>query len=184
MAGTAIHGCINADRTFVTWMQDRFNIRIGAYDDDRDLSYGELMVSSKFALVAPGTCCTVCGSSSAPAELPAVLFTLMCTACAWLESLHLCPRLMPNHATGDGWASRLEDSLLHGTIPVIIQDGVAEKFHGVVDYAAISVRIAEADIERVRAALRSAGIRVEMHEKKMDENEILKSGFLCMIPPG
>jgi Exostosin family len=62
----------------------------------------------------------------------------------------LCSRLTPNCATGDGWASRLEDSLLHGTIPVIIQDGVAEKFHGVVDYAAISVRIAEADIERVR----------------------------------
>jgi hypothetical protein len=55
MAGAAIHGCMHADRTFVTWMmQDRFNIRIGAYDDDRDLSYGELMASSKFALVAPG----------------------------------------------------------------------------------------------------------------------------------
>ena len=61
----------------------------------------------------------------------------------------LCSRLMPDCATGDGWASRLEDSLLHGTIPVIIQDGVAEKFYGVVDFAAISVRIAEADIERV-----------------------------------
>lgn len=36
-------------------MQDLFNIRIGAYNNDRDLSYGELMASSKFALVAPGT---------------------------------------------------------------------------------------------------------------------------------
>ena len=51
---------------------------------------------------------------------------------------------------GDGWASRLEDSLLHGAIPVIIQDGVAEKFHGLIDYAAVSVRIAEADLEQVR----------------------------------
>lgn len=83
--------------------KEKYNIRIGAYDDDRDLTYGELMASSKFGLVAPG----------------------------------------------DGWASRLEDSLLHGTIPVIIQDGVAEKLYGLIDYAAISVRIAEADIERV-----------------------------------
>lgn len=35
-------------------MQEKYNIRIGAYDDDRDLTYGELMASSKFALVAPG----------------------------------------------------------------------------------------------------------------------------------
>jgi Exostosin family len=56
---------------------------------------------------------------------------------------------VPHPAAGDGWASRLEDSLLHGTIPVIIQDNVAEKLYGLIDYAAISVRIAEADIERV-----------------------------------
>jgi hypothetical protein len=42
---------------------------------------------------------------------------------------------------------------------VIIQDGVAEKFHGLVDYAAISVRIAEADIERVGNS--SAGILMQ-----------------------
>jgi hypothetical protein len=38
-------------------LQDRYNIRVGAYDDDRNLSYGELMASSKFALVAPGMHC-------------------------------------------------------------------------------------------------------------------------------
>ena len=69
--------------------------------------------------------------------------------CACLHSLRNPANYAVHFVAGDGWASRLEDSLLHGTIPVIIQDGVAEKFYGLVDFAAISVRIAEADIERV-----------------------------------
>ncbi len=40
--------------------------------------------------------------------------------------------------------------MLHGAVPVLVQDGVAEKFHGVIDYAAVSVRIAEADLEKVQ----------------------------------
>lgn len=87
---------------------------------------------------------------------------------------------MPDCATGDGWASRLEDSLLHGTIPVIIQDGVVEKFYGVVDFAAISVRIAEADIERV--------CNLECRRACWDVLVGWLVGpevaFLCMNPPG
>ena len=74
-------------------MQDRFNIRIGAYDDDRDLSYGELMASSKFALVAPGTCLlSVIGSSRYSTS---ALFTLMCPACAWRNS-HYVQHYVPD----------------------------------------------------------------------------------------
>ena len=40
--------------------------------------------------------------------------------------------------------------MLHGCIPVLIQDRVEEKFSNVVDYAAFALRIAEADIEQVR----------------------------------
>ena len=43
--------------------------------------------------------------------------------------------------------------MLHGCIPVIIQDRVEEKFSNVVDYAAFALRIAEADIEQVRMLL-------------------------------
>jgi len=32
----------------------KYNIKIGAYEDDRHLSYSQLLASSKFALVAPG----------------------------------------------------------------------------------------------------------------------------------
>lgn len=54
-------------------------------------------------------------------------------------------------STGDGWARRAEDAILHGCIPVIIQDRVEEKFSNIVDYSAFSLRIAEADIERVNS---------------------------------
>ena len=57
---------------------------------------------------------------------------------------------MPDQISGDGWARRVEDAVLHGCIPVIIQDAVEEKFSNVVDYAAFALRIAEDDIEQVR----------------------------------
>lgn len=53
--------------------------------------------------------------------------------------------------SGDGWARRAEDAVLHGCIPVIIMDGVEEKFSGVVDYGAFSLRVPESDIEQVRS---------------------------------
>ncbi len=73
----------------------------------------------------------------------ALTHTLVTLPVAWSFSA------LPLHS-GDGWASRLEDSMLHGAVPVLVQDGVAEKFHGVIDYAAVSVRIAEADLEKVQ----------------------------------
>lgn len=46
--------------------------------------------------------------------------------------------------------------MLHGCIPVLIQDRVEEKFSSVVDYAAFALRIAEADIEQVLEAFSKA----------------------------
>eukprot|EP00208_Stichococcus_sp_RCC1054_P003318 CAMPEP_0206142432 /NCGR_PEP_ID=MMETSP1473-20131121/16814_1 /ASSEMBLY_ACC=CAM_ASM_001109 /TAXON_ID=1461547 /ORGANISM="Stichococcus sp, Strain RCC1054" /LENGTH=314 /DNA_ID=CAMNT_0053537429 /DNA_START=144 /DNA_END=1089 /DNA_ORIENTATION=+ len=48
---------------------------------------------------------------------------------------------------GDGWARRADDAILHGCLPVIVQDGVQEKFESLLDYAAFSIRIPEADLE-------------------------------------
>ncbi len=48
-------------------------------------------------------------------------------------------------APGDGWSSRFEDCILHGAVPVIIQDDVDTSFATMLDMDAISIRIAEKD---------------------------------------
>ncbi|KAL4438037.1 hypothetical protein ABPG77_004258 [Micractinium sp. CCAP 211/92] len=50
---------------------------------------------------------------------------------------------------GDGWSARLEDSIQHGCIPVIIQDNVHLAFESILDFPAFSLRIPQADMERV-----------------------------------
>lgn len=51
-------------------------------------------------------------------------------------------------APGDGWSPRLEDSVLHGCVPVIIMDNVHAVFETLLDYSQFSVRINESDVER------------------------------------
>ncbi|CAM6115149.1 unnamed protein product [Calypogeia fissa] len=55
---------------------------------------------------------------------------------------------------GDGWSGRLEDSILHGCIPVIVQDGIHLPFEDVLDYDAFTVRIAEKDLPDMVKILR------------------------------
>lgn len=55
------------------------------------------------------------------------------------------------HCAGDGWARRAEDAILHGCLPVIIMDLVEEKFESLLDYGAFSVRVPEAELERVHS---------------------------------
>ncbi|XP_074575072.1 uncharacterized protein LOC141831581 isoform X2 [Curcuma longa] len=47
---------------------------------------------------------------------------------------------------GDGWSGRLEDSILQGCIPVIIQDGIYLPYENALDYRSFSVRIQEDEI--------------------------------------
>ncbi|XP_072991037.1 uncharacterized protein [Typha latifolia] len=47
---------------------------------------------------------------------------------------------------GDGWSGRIEDSILQGCIPVIIQDGIFLPYENVLEYKSFAVRIAEDDI--------------------------------------
>ncbi|PSC76758.1 exostosin-like glycosyltransferase [Micractinium conductrix] len=56
---------------------------------------------------------------------------------------------------GDGWSARLEDAVLHGCIPVIIQDGVHMAFEDILDYPAFSLCIAQADMEKVPEVLQA-----------------------------
>ncbi|KAG2481857.1 hypothetical protein HYH03_019181 [Edaphochlamys debaryana] len=56
---------------------------------------------------------------------------------------------------GDGWSARLEDAVLHGCIPVIIFDRVHAVFESILDLDSFSVRIAEADVEKILDILKA-----------------------------
>ncbi|CAI7857568.1 unnamed protein product [Closterium sp. NIES-53] len=60
---------------------------------------------------------------------------------------------------GDGFSARMEDSLLHGCIPCIIQDGIELPFENFLDYPSFAVRIAEADIPKLVTVLNSFSSR-------------------------
>lgn len=55
-------------------------------------------------------------------------------------------RLRP---TGDGWSSRFEDAILHGCIPVIIQDGVEVSWSSLLDLGKVSMRVEQKDMLRI-----------------------------------
>ncbi|CAA6667335.1 unnamed protein product [Spirodela intermedia] len=45
---------------------------------------------------------------------------------------------------GDGWSGRMEDSILQGCIPVVIQDGIFLPYENVLNYESFAVRINDA----------------------------------------
>ncbi|CAL0311578.1 unnamed protein product [Lupinus luteus] len=55
---------------------------------------------------------------------------------------------------GDGWSGRMEDSILQGCIPVIIQDGIFLPYENVFNYDSFAVRIPEAEIPNMINILR------------------------------
>ncbi|KAH7353004.1 hypothetical protein KP509_19G074700 [Ceratopteris richardii] len=56
---------------------------------------------------------------------------------------------------GDGWSGRMEDSILHGCIPVIIQDGIQLPYENVLEYRDFTVRIEEEKIPQLVQILRA-----------------------------
>ena len=50
-------------------------------------------------------------------------------------------------ATGDGWATRIEDAIQHGCIPVIFHDGVHGPFESILEYDAFSLRLKESAVD-------------------------------------
>ncbi|XP_057535580.1 uncharacterized protein LOC130813737 isoform X1 [Amaranthus tricolor] len=56
---------------------------------------------------------------------------------------------------GDGWSGRMEDSILHGCIPVIIQDGIFLPYENVLNYESFAVRISEDEIPNLIKVLRA-----------------------------
>ncbi|KAI4325685.1 hypothetical protein MLD38_031063 [Melastoma candidum] len=55
---------------------------------------------------------------------------------------------------GDGWSGRMEDSILQGCIPVVIQDGIFLPYENVLNYDSFAVRILEDDIPNLVKILR------------------------------
>ncbi|CAM8969990.1 hypothetical protein QQ045_005687 [Rhodiola kirilowii] len=55
---------------------------------------------------------------------------------------------------GDGWSGRMEDSILQGCIPVIIQDGIFLPYENVLNYESFAVRIREDEIPNMIKILR------------------------------
>ncbi|XP_048320595.2 uncharacterized protein LOC107425930 [Ziziphus jujuba] len=56
---------------------------------------------------------------------------------------------------GDGWSGRMEDSVLQGCIPVVIQDGIFLPYENVLNYDSFAVRIREDDIPNLINILRA-----------------------------
>ena len=56
---------------------------------------------------------------------------------------------------GDGWSSRVDDSVRHGCIPVIVMDNVHMPFETILNYSAFSLRVPEADVGNLDAILKS-----------------------------
>ncbi|KAI3432296.1 hypothetical protein D9Q98_003856 [Chlorella vulgaris] len=50
---------------------------------------------------------------------------------------------------GDGYSSRFDDAVLHGCIPVIIQDGIELTWHSLLDLPSYSMRIAQKDMQKI-----------------------------------
>lgn len=56
---------------------------------------------------------------------------------------------------GDGWSGRMEDSILQGCIPVVIQDGIYLPYENILNYENFAVRIREDDIPNLIHILRA-----------------------------
>lgn len=55
---------------------------------------------------------------------------------------------------GDGWSGRMEDSILQGCIPVVIQDGIFLPYENVLNYDSFAVRLPEEEIPNLIKILR------------------------------
>ncbi|GJP79128.1 hypothetical protein CLOP_g9378 [Closterium sp. NIES-67] len=56
---------------------------------------------------------------------------------------------------GDGFSARMEDAMLHGCIPVIVQDGIWMAFERHLNYSEFAVRVAEDEIPHMVDILRA-----------------------------
>uniref|UniRef100_A0A5B6Z8Z3 EGF-like domain-containing protein n=1 Tax=Davidia involucrata TaxID=16924 RepID=A0A5B6Z8Z3_DAVIN len=77
---------------------------------------------------------------------------------------------------GDGWSGRMEDSILQGCIPVVIQDGIFLPYENVLNYESFAVRIGEDEIPNMIETLR--GINETEREFKLANVQKIWQRFL------
>ncbi|XWS59169.1 hypothetical protein CRYUN_Cryun08bG0099000 [Craigia yunnanensis] len=77
---------------------------------------------------------------------------------------------------GDGWSGRMEDSVLQGCIPVIIQDGIFLPYENMLNYESFAVRIHEDEIPNLIKILR--GINETEIEFKLTNVQKIWQRFL------
>lgn len=58
-----------------------------------------------------------------------------------------------HHPAGDGWSGRAEDAVLHGCVPVIVQDDVHAPFESLLDYDGFSIRVTERQVGQLAKIL-------------------------------
>ncbi|XVE61184.1 hypothetical protein DITRI_Ditri06bG0019100 [Diplodiscus trichospermus] len=77
---------------------------------------------------------------------------------------------------GDGWSGRMEDSVLQGCIPVVIQDGIFLPYENMLNYESFAVRIREDEIPNLIKILR--GINETEIEIKLTNVQKIWQRFL------
>ncbi|XP_074279187.1 uncharacterized protein LOC141604650 [Silene latifolia] len=77
---------------------------------------------------------------------------------------------------GDGWSGRMEDSILQGCIPVIVQDGIFLPYENVLNYDSFAVRVGEDEIPNLIKILR--GINETEIEFKLANVQSVMQRFL------
>nr|GMC86110.1 Exostosin-like protein [Ipomoea batatas] len=79
---------------------------------------------------------------------------------------------------GDGWSGRMEDSILQGCIPVVIQDGIYLPYENVLNYESFAVRIREDEIPNLMNILRSIN-ETEVEFKLANVKKLWQRFFYC-----
>ncbi|KDP26007.1 hypothetical protein JCGZ_21040 [Jatropha curcas] len=77
---------------------------------------------------------------------------------------------------GDGWSGRMEDSILQGCIPVVIQDGIFLPYENVLNYESFAIRIREDEIPNLIKILR--GFNETEKEFKLENVKKIWQRFL------
>lgn len=100
---------------------------------------------------------------------------------------------------GDGWSPRMEDAMLHGCVPVIIQDQVHVPFESLLDMERFSLRLPQSALTQVLATVQavtperlqelqagvaklwhrfrwSSGVMVTAEVKQLAEYHLLQAG--------
>ncbi|KAL4419203.1 hypothetical protein ABPG77_000597 [Micractinium sp. CCAP 211/92] len=82
---------------------------------------------------------------------------------------------------GDGWSSRFEDGLMHGCIPVIIQDGVEVAWSSILDVDSYSIRILQKDMDRIPEILKAVP-QAKIHQMQANIAKVWRRHMWTTLP--